>query len=41
VAGVFNLQGLVLFVLYVAGVASAMAVAAVLKLTVGKGCSIR
>ncbi len=37
VAGVFNLQGLVLFVLYVAGVASAMAVAAVLKLTVGKG----
>ena len=36
VAGVFNLQGLVLFVLYVAGVASAMAVAAVLKLTVGK-----
>jgi ferrous iron transport protein B len=37
VAGVFNLQGLVLFVLYVAGVASPMAVAAVLKLTVGKG----
>ncbi|MBL8373496.1 ferrous iron transporter B [Accumulibacter sp.] len=37
VAGVFNLQGLVLFVLYVAGVASAMAVAAVLKLTAGKG----
>ena len=37
VAGVFNLQGMVLFLLYVAGVASAMAVAAVLKLTVGKG----
>ncbi len=37
VAGVFNLQGLVLFLLYVAGVVSAMAVAAVLKLTVGKG----
>jgi ferrous iron transport protein B len=37
VAGVFNLQGLVLFLLYVAGVVGAMAVAAVLKLTVGKG----
>jgi ferrous iron transport protein B len=37
VAGVFNLQGLVLFMLYVAGVASALAVAGVLKLTVGRG----
>lgn len=37
VAGVFNLQGLVLFVLYVAGVASAMLVAGVLKLTLGRG----
>jgi ferrous iron transport protein B len=37
VAGVFNLQGLVLFVLYVAGVASAMAVAGFLKLTVARG----
>jgi ferrous iron transport protein B len=37
VAGVFNLQGLVLFGLYVAGVVSAMAVAGVLKLTVAKG----
>ncbi len=37
VAGVFNLQGLVLFVLYVAGILSAMAVAGVLKLTVGRG----
>ena len=37
VAGVFNLQGLVLFILYVAGVLSAMAVAGVLKLTVAKG----
>jgi len=35
--GVFNLQGLVLFALYVAGVVSAMAVAAVLKMTVSKG----
>ncbi|EXI80762.1 MAG: Ferrous iron transport protein B [Candidatus Accumulibacter appositus] len=35
--GVFNLQGLVLFALYVAGVLSAMAVAAVLKITVSKG----
>jgi ferrous iron transport protein B len=35
--GVFNLQGLVLFGLYVAGVVSAMAVAAVLKVTVSKG----
>lgn len=32
VAGVFNLQGVVLFALYVAGIASAMAVAAVAKL---------
>ncbi|HNC21472.1 MAG: ferrous iron transporter B [Candidatus Accumulibacter phosphatis] len=37
VAGVFNLQGLVLFVLYVAGIVSAMAVAGALKLTVGRG----
>ncbi|SBT03089.1 Ferrous iron transport protein B [Candidatus Accumulibacter aalborgensis] len=37
VAGVFNLQGLVLFVLYVAGVVSAMAVAGMLKLTVARG----
>jgi len=37
VGGVFNLQGLVLFVLYVAGVLSAMAVAAALKLTLGRG----
>ena len=37
VAGVFNLQGLVLFALYVAGVVSAMAVAGVLKLTVARG----
>ncbi len=37
VAGVFNLQGLVLFVLYVAGVVSAMAVAGVLKMTVARG----
>jgi ferrous iron transport protein B len=36
-AGVFNLQGLVLFGLYMAGVVSAMAVAGVLKLTVAKG----
>jgi ferrous iron transport protein B len=35
--GVFNLQGLVLFALYLAGVVSAMAVAAVLKMTVSKG----
>ena len=34
---VFNLQGLVLFGLYVAGIVSAMAVAYVLKRTVGKG----
>ena len=34
---VFNLQGLVLFSLYVAGIVSAMAVAYVLKRTVGKG----
>ena len=37
VAGVFNLQGLVLFGLYVGGVASAMAVAGVLRLAAGKG----
>jgi ferrous iron transport protein B len=37
VAGIFNLQGLVLFGLYVAGVVSALAVAGVLKLTVAKG----
>ncbi|WP_291993429.1 ferrous iron transporter B [Candidatus Accumulibacter sp. ACC003] len=37
VAGVFNLQGLVLFALYLAGVVSAMAVAGVLKMTVAKG----
>lgn len=36
VAGLFNLQGLVLFGLYVAGVVSAMAVAGVLKLTAGR-----
>jgi ferrous iron transport protein B len=35
--GVFNLQGLVLFALYVAGVAGAMLVAFVLKLTVMRG----
>ncbi|NMM09885.1 MAG: ferrous iron transporter B [Polaromonas sp.] len=35
--GVLNLQGLVLFVLYIAGIASAMAVAYVLKRTIGKG----
>lgn len=32
VGGIFNLQGLVLFALYVAGIASAMAVAGVAKL---------
>ena len=32
VAGIFNLQGLVMFALYVGGIASAMAVAAVFKL---------
>ncbi|HVY80882.1 MAG TPA: ferrous iron transport protein B, partial [Steroidobacteraceae bacterium] len=37
VAGVFNLKGLVLFALYVAGVLSAMLVAFVLKLTVMRG----
>ena len=31
VAGLFNLQGLVLFALYVGGIASAMAVAGVAK----------
>jgi ferrous iron transport protein B len=35
--GIFNLQGLVLFGLYVAGIVSAMAVAYVFKLTVGRG----
>jgi len=34
--GIFNLQGLVLFLLYVAGIVSAMAVAWVLKLAMGK-----
>ena len=37
VAGVFNLQGLVLFFLYVVGVVSALAVAGVLKLTLSRG----
>jgi ferrous iron transport protein B len=35
VLGIFNLQGVVLFVLYFAGIASAMAVAWVMKLAVG------
>jgi ferrous iron transport protein B len=35
--GIFNLQGLVLFGLYVAGIVSAMAVAYVFKLTLGRG----
>ncbi|HJV84947.1 MAG TPA: ferrous iron transport protein B [Noviherbaspirillum sp.] len=35
--GIFNLQGLVLFALYVAGIVSAMAVAYVFKRTFGKG----
>jgi ferrous iron transport protein B len=35
--GVFNLQGLVLFGLYIAGIVSAMAVAYVLKRTMSKG----
>ncbi|HZW12595.1 MAG TPA: ferrous iron transport protein B [Noviherbaspirillum sp.] len=35
--GIFNLQGLVLFGLYVAGIVSAMVVAYVLKLTTAKG----
>ncbi|MGN6390219.1 MAG: ferrous iron transport protein B [Burkholderiaceae bacterium] len=35
--GIFNLQGLVLFVLYVAGIVSAMAVAYVFKRTLGRG----
>jgi ferrous iron transport protein B len=35
--GIFNLQGLVLFGLYIAGIVSAMAVAYVLKHTMGKG----
>lgn len=37
VVGIFNLQGLVLFGLYVAGIVSAMAVAYVFKRTIGKG----
>jgi ferrous iron transport protein B len=37
VAGIFNLQGLVLFALYLAGVFGAMAVAFALKLTVMRG----
>ena len=35
--GIFNFQGLVLFGLYLAGIVSAMAVAYVLKRTIGKG----
>ncbi len=35
--GIFNLQGLVLFGLYIAGIVSAMAVAYVFKLAAGKG----
>jgi ferrous iron transport protein B len=35
--GIFNLQGLVLFVLYLAGIVSAMGVAYIFKRTVGKG----
>src|SRR3569832_17596 len=35
--GIFNLQGLVLFALYIAGIASAMGVAYVLKRTISKG----
>jgi len=35
--GIFNLQGLVLFALYLAGIVSAMAVAYVFKRTVGRG----
>ncbi len=37
VGGIFNLQGLVLFALYVAGIVSAMLVAYVMKLTVMRG----
>ncbi len=37
VAGVFNLQGLVLFALYLAGILGAVLVAFVLKRTVGRG----
>jgi len=37
VLGVFNLQGLVLFVLYLAGIVGAMAVAWVLKVAAGRG----
>lgn len=37
VAGLFNLQGLVLFVLYLAGIVGAVLVAFVLKRTVGRG----
>jgi ferrous iron transport protein B len=36
VGGVFNLQGLVLFVLYIAGIAGAMAVAFVMQRTAGR-----
>ncbi len=39
VAGVFNLQGLVLFALYVGGIASAMAVAGVAKLLRGSAAA--
>jgi len=35
--GIFNLQGLVLFALYLAGIVSAMAVAYVFKRTIGRG----
>jgi ferrous iron transport protein B len=37
VAGIFNLQGLVLFALYLAGILGAAAVALVLKYTLGRG----
>ena len=37
ILGVFNLQGLVLFVLYLAGIVGAMAVAWVLKVAAGRG----
>ncbi|MCM8596991.1 ferrous iron transporter B [Accumulibacter sp.] len=37
VGGVFNLQGLVLFVLYLSGIAGAFTVAAVLKVGAGRG----
>ena len=41
VGGIFNLQGLVLFALYLAGVLGAMVVAFVLKLTVMRGAGPR